>query len=226
MREAVRREPGIASVGNDSWAVDYGLVSADEVWGEPFHYRDERTRAGVERVHAVVPFAELYRRNGLQFLPFNTLYQYVTDTRLTDADAALLIPDLVAYLLTGAVVAERTNASTTGLLRVDSGVWDEELASASGSRHPLCPRSSTPAPGSGHSWRGARARRCGAAGGRRGLARHRVRRRRGADGGPGDRRVHLVRHLGTRRGSNSRSPCRRMPRGRRTSRTRPASTAG
>ncbi|GAA1661306.1 rhamnulokinase family protein [Microbacterium lacus] len=128
LREAVRREPGIASVGIDSWAVDYGLVSAGELWGEPFHYRDERGLRGVERVHNSVPFAELYARNGLQFLPFNTLYQYVTDTRLVDADAALLIPDLVAFLLTGAVVAERTNASTTGLLRVDSGVWDEELA--------------------------------------------------------------------------------------------------
>lgn len=127
LREAVRREPGIASVGIDSWAVDYGLVSAGELWAEPFHYRDERTRAGVERVHAAVPFPELYRRNGLQFLPFNTLYQYVTDARLADADAALLIPDLVAYLLTGAVVAERTNASTTGLLRVDSGEWDRDL---------------------------------------------------------------------------------------------------
>lgn len=132
LREALRREPGIASIGIDSWAVDYGLVSAGEVWGEPFHYRDERTRRGVEHVHAIAPFDELYRRNGLQFLPFNTLYQYVTDARLADADAALLIPDLVAFLLTGAVVAERTNASTTGLVAVDAGEWDTALAARLG----------------------------------------------------------------------------------------------
>lgn len=128
LRDALQREPRLASIGIDSWAVDYGLVSAGEVWGEPFHYRDDRTARGVELVHEQVPFSELYRRNGLQFLPFNTLYQYAADRNVADADAALLIPDLVAFLLTGAVGAERTNASTTGLVRVDSGEWDSELA--------------------------------------------------------------------------------------------------
>jgi rhamnulokinase len=128
LREAVGREPELASVGVDSWAVDYGLVVGGELLGEPFHYRDERTVRGVEQVHAVVPFADLYRRNGLQFLPFNTLYQYVTERGLADADVALLIPDLVAYLLTGTRVAERTNASTTGLVDVRTGQWDLELA--------------------------------------------------------------------------------------------------
>src|SRR5690606_38745068 len=72
LREAFAREPGIASVGIDSWAVDYGLVSGDRLLAEPFHYRDERCATGVERVHAVAGFDRLYRRNGLQFLPFNT----------------------------------------------------------------------------------------------------------------------------------------------------------
>lgn len=128
LAEAVRREPGIASIGIDSWAVDYGLVHGDELLAEPFHYRDDRTARGVETVHAKVLFEELYRRNGLQFLPFNTLYQYTVDRRLADAEIALLIPDLVAFLLTGARVAERTNASTTGLVDVASGEWDRELA--------------------------------------------------------------------------------------------------
>ncbi|WP_127473364.1 rhamnulokinase [Microbacterium sulfonylureivorans] len=128
LHEAVEREPGLASVGIDSWAVDYGLVEGGELVAEPFHYRDERTLRGVAQVHDVVPFAELYRRNGLQFLAFNTLYQYVTERGLADADVALLVPDLVAFLLTGARVAERTNASTTGLVDVRTGQWDLELA--------------------------------------------------------------------------------------------------
>src|SRR5690606_34448363 len=78
-------------------------------------------------------------RNGLQFLPFNTLYQYGADSMLADADTALLIPDLVAYLLTGAQVAERTNASTTGLLEVHSGQWDVELAERLGIPTALLP---------------------------------------------------------------------------------------
>jgi rhamnulokinase len=140
LREAVAREPELASVGIDSWAVDYGLVEGGELLGEPFHYRDERTVRGVELVHDRVPFAELYRRNGLQFLPFNTLYQYVTERGIADADVALLVPDLVAFLLTGARVAERTNASTTGLVDVRTGEWDVELADLLGIPASVLPR--------------------------------------------------------------------------------------
>ncbi|MGL4254881.1 MAG: FGGY family carbohydrate kinase, partial [Microbacterium sp.] len=149
LREAVAREPGLASVGIDSWAVDYGLVEGGEVLGEPFHYRDDRTARGVELVHARVPFDELYRRNGLQFLPFNTLYQYVTARARADADAALLVPDLVAFLLTGARVAERTNASTTGLVDVRTGQWDLDLAERLGIPASVLPRLVDPGEGLG-----------------------------------------------------------------------------
>lgn len=140
LTEALRREPGIVSIGIDSWAVDYGLVNGEELLGEPFHYRDERTARGVELVHARVPFDELYRRNGLQFLPFNTLYQYVVESSLQDASSALLVPDLVAFLLTGARVAERTNASTTGLVDVTTGEWDLDLAARLGIPASVLPR--------------------------------------------------------------------------------------
>lgn len=140
LAEAVRREPAIESIGIDSWAVDYGLLRNGELLAEPFHYRDRRTQRGIDEVHAIVPFAELYQRNGLQFLPFNTLYQYRVDERLAHADTALLIPDLIAYLLTGEQVAERTNASTTGLLDVRSSQWDLELTSRLGIPHRVLPR--------------------------------------------------------------------------------------
>lgn len=132
LAEALRREPGIESVGIDSWAVDYALLRGDELLAEPFHYRDARTARGVEAVHAVVPFAELYRRNGLQFLPFTTLYQYAADPLVDGAEVSLLIPDLFAARLTGRRVAERTNASTTGLLDVHTGEWDTALAATLG----------------------------------------------------------------------------------------------
>jgi rhamnulokinase len=128
LADAVSREPGIESIGIDSWAVDYGLLRDGNLLAEPFHYRDGRTARGVDEVHAIVPFAELYGRNGLQFLHFNTLYQHRVDAQLAEADAALLIPDLIAFLLTGKQVAERTNASTTGLLDVRTSAWDIDLA--------------------------------------------------------------------------------------------------
>jgi rhamnulokinase len=116
LRAAVRDDPELLGVAVDSWAVDYALLRGERMLGNPFHYRDDRTAAGVETVHAVVPPAELYGRNGLQILPFNTLYQLAAD-QLDGADSMLLIPDLLTYWLSGVKVAERTNASTTGLLR-------------------------------------------------------------------------------------------------------------
>jgi rhamnulokinase len=128
---AVRQEPQLSAIGIDSWAVDYGLLRDGRLVGAPYSYRDERNAAGVEAVHALVPADELYRRNGLQHLPFNTLFQLTADRlagTLEVADSFLLIPDLFAYWLTGTAVAERTNASTTGLLDVGTRDWDTELA--------------------------------------------------------------------------------------------------
>lgn len=120
----------VASIGVDSWAVDYGLLQDGELLGDPFHYRDERNAAGVAEVHRRVDGAELYERNGLQFLPFNSLYQLTVDRMrgaLDRADGLLLIPDLVNFWLTGQQRSEATNASTTGLLSADQMTWDVEL---------------------------------------------------------------------------------------------------
>ena len=129
---------GLESVAVDSWAVDYALLRADRMVGVPFHYRDERTTAGVERIHARVSPADLYARNGLQFLPFNTIYQLAAD-ELGDADRLLLVPDLIGYWLTGEMVTERTNASTTGLLDARTREWDDELIARVGLERSLFP---------------------------------------------------------------------------------------
>lgn len=134
-----RSEPGLASVGVDAWAVDYGLLRAGRLLGEPYHYRDERTEEGVALVHARVPPEELYREGGLQFLPFNSLYQLALDheTGVSEAaDGVLLVPDLITYWLSGQAIAERSNASTTGLLSAD-GSWNEGLISRLGLRRSL-----------------------------------------------------------------------------------------
>lgn len=130
LRAAASAVDDIASIGIDAWAVDYGLMRDGRLLGLPFHYRDGRTDAAIADVHASTPFAELYAENGLQFLPFNTLYQLAADRAagyLHDSDSALLIPDLLAYWLTGNASAEVTNASTTGLLRVDGSAWNDKL---------------------------------------------------------------------------------------------------
>ena len=113
----------LASAGIDSWGVDYGLLdSSGALVGNPVHYRDARTSG----VTVPVPASSLYAVTGIQHLPFNTIYQLAASLGtplLSAASTLLLIPDLLAYWLTGAVGAEVTNASTTALLDVSSRTW-------------------------------------------------------------------------------------------------------
>ncbi|WP_395106814.1 rhamnulokinase family protein [Actinomadura sp. SCN-SB] len=127
LRDAAR--DGLVSVGIDSWAVDYGLLDEDgALLGNPVHYRDSRTAGVMERVRAEVGDELLYQVSGLQFLPFNTVFQLVAaGAGLERASRLLLIPDLLAFWLTGEAGAERTNASTTGLLDVRTGEWSRTL---------------------------------------------------------------------------------------------------
>ena len=133
LAHAVREEPALSSVAVDSWAVDYALMRGGRMLGTPYHYRDTRSENAVVAAHALVGPAELYSHNGLQHLPFNTLFQLTSDRlagTLELADEFLLIPDLINYWLTGERAAERTNASTTGLVNVATGQWDTDLISA------------------------------------------------------------------------------------------------
>ena len=127
---AAREEPDLASVAVDSWAVDYGLLRNGTLQGEPFHYRDDRVTVGIDDVHERISSQDLYAATGLQRLPFNSVYQLAADRlagRLDETDRFLLIPDLITFWITGVQQAERTNASTTGLLNVATGEWDWAL---------------------------------------------------------------------------------------------------
>lgn len=131
LRQAGRFTGDLVSVGIDSWAVDYGLLDeADRLLGNPFHYRDGRTNAAVAAVHAAIPHQRLYERTGLQFLPFNTIYQLAAErgsVELAAARALLMIPDLIGFWLSGVHAIEVTNASTTGLLDVREQTWASDL---------------------------------------------------------------------------------------------------
>lgn len=124
------------SVGIDSWAVDYGLLDADgALLGNPVHYRDARTEGVAEKVWATVPAAELYAATGLQYAPFNTLYQLTAaraSAQLASAKRLLLIPDLLAYWLTGEQGTELTNASTTQLVDPRTREWSYDVAARLG----------------------------------------------------------------------------------------------
>ena len=142
LRQAIGAQPDLSGVGIDSWAVDYGLVRANRLINNPFHYRDERTTHGVDLVHAIADHGALYAANGLQFLPFNTLYQLAVDAEAGVIDESvrmLMIPDLLGFWLTGEQVVERTNGSTTGLMDVASGEWNATLIDKLGLPRSLFP---------------------------------------------------------------------------------------
>ncbi len=130
--DGLRAAGPVDSLGIDSWAVDYGLLAADgSLLGNPVHYRDRRTEGVPEQVWATVPPDDLYRATGVQHAPFNTLYQLVAargTPQLCSARALLLIPDLIAYWLTGVRGTELTNASTTQLIDPRTGDWNRPLA--------------------------------------------------------------------------------------------------
>ncbi|MCX4579544.1 rhamnulokinase [Streptomyces sp. NBC_01571] len=130
--DGLRAAGQVDSVGIDSWAVDYGLLDADgTLLGNPVHYRDTRTEGVAEQVWATVPAAELYAATGLQYAPFNTLYQLtaaLSTAQLAHAERLLLIPDLLAYWLTGEAGTELTNASTTQLIDPRTRGWANDLA--------------------------------------------------------------------------------------------------
>jgi rhamnulokinase len=122
----------LASAGIDSWGCDYGLLDGSgALIGNPVHYRDRRT----DGVSVPVPAGELYAVTGIQHLPFNTIFQVAAAAKtpaLGCARTLLLIPDLLAYWLTGEAGAEVTNASTTALLDVSSRTWATGLMERAG----------------------------------------------------------------------------------------------
>lgn len=133
IRKAAARGDKPESIGIDTWAVDYVLLDKeDKLLMNPIAYRDSRTEAVIEEVHAVIPRTDLYARTGIQYQPFNTVYQ-LTAHRLQEpetwkqAEKLLLIPDYLNFLLTGITAAEYTNATTTQLISASSDTWDKEL---------------------------------------------------------------------------------------------------
>lgn len=126
---AAARSRNVASVGVDSWAVDYGLLDSDgRLIDDPVCYRDERTLGAMDEVFAILDRSDIFSRTGIQFLNFNTLFQLYSEREsLAKADRMLMLPDLINFRLTGVAVGEYTNATTTQMVNASSGDWDQTI---------------------------------------------------------------------------------------------------
>jgi rhamnulokinase len=123
----------VVSVGVDTWGVDFALLSrSGELLGQPFHYRDARTRGILPKVFARVPREEIFAATGLQFMEINTLYQLLALQKsspelLASAETFLMMPDFLHYCLSGARVSEFTIATTSQCVNPRKRAWAVEL---------------------------------------------------------------------------------------------------
>lgn len=121
------------SVGIDTWGVDYGLLDKDgHLLGLPFQYRDHRTDGMMEKAYSMVPKKEIYEATGIQLMPFNSIFQLLSEVDrgspvLDLAENILFTPDLLGYWLTGKKSQERSIVSTTQLYNPNTQDWDYTL---------------------------------------------------------------------------------------------------
>ncbi len=117
----------VSGIGLDTWGVDFALLGRDdELLGNPFHYRDRRTRGMMEKAFERVPREEIFERTGIQFMPINSLYMLLSMAGTPALEAAstfLMIPDLFNFWLSGCKACEFTDATTTQLYDQRAGDW-------------------------------------------------------------------------------------------------------
>ncbi len=133
LRKAHAEHGDLASMGVDTWGVDFALVGRDgTLLGNPRHYRDPHTEAIMDQAFAKVPRAAVFRQTGIQFMRFNSLFQILALMRdrsplLDVAESMLFIPDLFNYWFTGIKVNEYTDASTSQMLDPAKRTWARDL---------------------------------------------------------------------------------------------------
>lgn len=137
------------SVGIDTWGVDYVLLDKDDRALYPVYaYRDDKNYDLSEEVAKIIPFDELFKKTGIEFAAFNTVYQLYGDKKsgkMDKAESLLMIPDYLNFLLTGVKKQEYTNATTTAMVNVNTHRFDEEVIAKLGYKKELFKELSQPA---------------------------------------------------------------------------------
>ena len=121
----------LKSAAVDSWGVDYQILKKDGFLNpRVFSYRNLRLDGVMENTVKQLGKERIYRSTGIQFLPFNTIYQLIAGLAIdefVDASQFLMLPDALNYFLCGSATQEVTNASTTQLLNPVTRDWDWDL---------------------------------------------------------------------------------------------------
>ncbi len=137
--------PDFDAIAIDTWGVDFGLLAKDgTLLGNPVAYRDKRCEGMQEYAFSKVPREAIYKATGIQFLPFNTVYQLLSLVKaqsplLDVADSLLMMGDLLAYCFSGVQACEYSNASTTQMLDPWKRTWNDDLIARLGLPRDLLP---------------------------------------------------------------------------------------
>ena len=140
----------IASVGVNSWGVDYALLDQyDLIIDGVRHYRDARTDGAMEAVFETIPREQLYEKTGIQFMQLNTIFQLFAQSHqrpghIDQARSALMFPDLLHFWLSGKKVSEITIASTSQMVDPLARKWSDELITVAGLSPKLFPETVEP----------------------------------------------------------------------------------
>ena len=120
-----------ATIAIDTWGVDYVLLDENKQELLPcYSYRDNRNNLIQDEVASIISQEELYGKTGIQKANFNTVYQLYCDKKSGKLDKAayfLMMPDYLAFKLTGVIKNEYTNATTTNLVNAETKTWDAEI---------------------------------------------------------------------------------------------------
>jgi len=138
LRKAHAEQGDLASMGIDTWGVDFALLGRDgTLLGNPRHYRDPHTESIMDQAFQRVPRAEVFRQTGIQFMRFNSLFQMLALLRdgsslLPAAESMLMVPDLFNFWFTGIKVNEYTDVSTSQMIHPGTRAWARDLIRAFG----------------------------------------------------------------------------------------------
>ena len=147
IKACLAKYPKIESLSIDTWGVDYVLMKGDTPVAPTYAYRDDRTAPAIEAVHKILPFEKLFEKTGIQFQPFNTIYQLYDDLtkgRLEGVTDFLMIPEYLMYRLTGVKKKEYTDATTMGMVNAAARAFDMDIVKALGMPEHLFPALSAP----------------------------------------------------------------------------------
>ncbi len=138
-------EHPISAIAIDTWGVDFGLIDKNgDLLEEPVHYRDNRTSGLLEEAFNLVSKKDIYQKTGIQFMELNTLYQclalkFKNDRSYLISSNLIFSPDLLSYMLTGKIYAEKTIASTSQFYNPSTQSWDIDLLKRMGIRTDILP---------------------------------------------------------------------------------------